>query len=460
VDAVAAADHRGVPVLDGEPADDLDEARKLGLDDAHRVPQYDGRCRVEHIGAREAVVQPTPLGPELLGHGAEEGDDVVLRLSFDLGRALCVDLAGRPLDPLPVVVRDDALVPQRLHGEQLDAQPERELVLLPEELAQLRQGVPIDHPVRIPAEMGSGARVDPELGLRGLLISEGRNPRRELRVGERQDAGRQMGGVLRAGTPDRNRRDRHSRRHLDDRVQRIGGTEHATIERNADDRLPRQARQHARQVRRQPGRPDEEAHARLFRLGDVRVQGIGLAVRADDRCLPADVVAVEDVEAALEGRKITAGPAQDGDGWHGRRIAIGRIGRVPFVVGSSTRSPKRGDPMRYLLLLHGDAAAEAALSPAERREVIDAHIAFSRGLREAGRLVVGEGLQPPDRAKRVTWAEDGARIVTDGPFAEAKEAIGGFYLLECGSIEEAVGIADGVPRSPGLAVEIIPVEDV
>lgn len=116
--------------------------------------------------------------------------------------------------------------------------------------------------------------------------------------------------------------------------------------------------------------------------------------------------------------------------------------------------------MRYLLLLHGDAAAEAALSPAERRAVIDAHIAFSRGLREAGRLVVGEGLQPPDRAKRVTWAEDGARIVTDGPFAEAKEAIGGFYLLDCGSIEEAVGIADGVPRSPGLAVEIIPVEEV
>jgi hypothetical protein len=115
--------------------------------------------------------------------------------------------------------------------------------------------------------------------------------------------------------------------------------------------------------------------------------------------------------------------------------------------------------MRYLLLLHGDADAEAALSVAERRAVIDAHIAFSRDLREAGRLVVGEGLEPPDRAKRVTWADDGARIVTDGPFAEAKEAIGGFYVVECGSIEEAVELADGIPRSPGLAVEIIPVED-
>lgn len=116
--------------------------------------------------------------------------------------------------------------------------------------------------------------------------------------------------------------------------------------------------------------------------------------------------------------------------------------------------------MRYLLLLHGDADAEAALSAAERRAVIDSHISFSRGLREAGRLVVGEGLQPPGRAKRVTWAEDGARIVTDGPFAEAKEAIGGFYVIDCDSIDQAIEIADGLPRSPGLAVEIIPVEDV
>ena len=113
--------------------------------------------------------------------------------------------------------------------------------------------------------------------------------------------------------------------------------------------------------------------------------------------------------------------------------------------------------MRYLFLLHGDATAEAALSDAERRAIVDAHGAFSGRLREAGAMVTGEGLEPPESARTVRWNSDGAPSVTDGPFAEAKEAVGGFYVIEAAGIDEAVRWARQVPRSPGLAVEILPV---
>ena len=98
VDAVAAADHRRVAMLERQPADDLDEPRQLGLDDARRVAQHDRGGGVEHVGAGQAVMEPAALRPEPLGDRAQEGDDVVLRLPLDLPRSLRVDLAGRVAD--------------------------------------------------------------------------------------------------------------------------------------------------------------------------------------------------------------------------------------------------------------------------------------------------------------------------------------------------------------------------
>ena len=111
--------------------------------------------------------------------------------------------------------------------------------------------------------------------------------------------------------------------------------------------------------------------------------------------------------------------------------------------------------MRYLLLLHGDAAAEAAMGDAERRAMVDDHIAFSATMRDAGVMVAGEGLAAPDTARTVRWSTDGTPAVTDGPFLEAKEAIGGFYLIDTASADEAADWASRVPQSPGLVVEIL-----
>ena len=108
--------------------------------------------------------------------------------------------------------------------------------------------------------------------------------------------------------------------------------------------------------------------------------------------------------------------------------------------------------MRFLFLIHGDAAAEAALTPAERRAIVGEHLRYADGLRERGAYVLGEALAGADSAAVVR--PGGKPLVTDGPYAETKEALGGFYLVECASRDEALELAAGVPQGPGVAVEV------
>ena len=112
--------------------------------------------------------------------------------------------------------------------------------------------------------------------------------------------------------------------------------------------------------------------------------------------------------------------------------------------------------MKFLLLLHGDAAAEAAMTDDERRAIVDQHVAFARHLVDHGALVVGEALGPPEGGRTVRF-EGEQLLVTDGPFLETKEALGGFYVLEASSIEEATELVRPVPRSPGLVAELRPI---
>ena len=98
------------------------------------------------------------------------------------------------------------------------------------------------------------------------------------------------------------------------------------------------------------------------------------------------------------------------------------------------------------------------LTPAERRAIVDEHIAYARMLRERGVHIFSEPLSGPEESRTVRL--DGAEaIVTDGPFVEAKESLGGFYVIDCPSIDDAIALAREVPRSPGLAVEIRPIPD-
>jgi hypothetical protein len=112
--------------------------------------------------------------------------------------------------------------------------------------------------------------------------------------------------------------------------------------------------------------------------------------------------------------------------------------------------------MRFLFLIHGDSEAEAAMTPAERRAIVDEHIAFGSLLRERGAYVLGEALSGEAAVVR----PGAAPLVTDGPFADTKEGVGGFYVIECASREEAIELAGRVPRSPGVAVEVLGIAEI
>jgi hypothetical protein len=111
--------------------------------------------------------------------------------------------------------------------------------------------------------------------------------------------------------------------------------------------------------------------------------------------------------------------------------------------------------MRYLFLIHGDDEAEAAMSPEERRAIVDQHIAYSAMLRERGAYVLGEALSGDAAVVRPGESP----LVTDGPFADTKEGIGGIYVVECASRDEALDLATQVPRSPRVAVEVLTIAE-
>jgi hypothetical protein len=116
--------------------------------------------------------------------------------------------------------------------------------------------------------------------------------------------------------------------------------------------------------------------------------------------------------------------------------------------------------MKYLLLLGGTEGDEQVdLSRDEIAERMVFWNRYTEELVQAGAFVAGEGLHPSSTATTVRHRAGGERIVSDGPFAETKEQIGGFYLLECRDLDEALEWARKAPVGEGSAVEVRPVMD-
>ena len=112
--------------------------------------------------------------------------------------------------------------------------------------------------------------------------------------------------------------------------------------------------------------------------------------------------------------------------------------------------------MKFAFLLYGDEAAESALTADERRAIVEGHIAFSRTLRERDALRFGEALGPSTEAATLRPRRRG---VSDGPFAETKEQLGGLYVVECADRDEAIELARQIPDSPGLVIEVRPIQE-
>ena len=112
--------------------------------------------------------------------------------------------------------------------------------------------------------------------------------------------------------------------------------------------------------------------------------------------------------------------------------------------------------MRYLLTLIGPEGGYEDITPEQIKDEMVNWEAFGKETMDAGVFIAGEGLQPTDTAKTVRGGRDTDRVVTDGPFAETKEQIGGFYLLECEDLADAIEWAKRVPIRDG-AIEVRPV---
>jgi hypothetical protein len=114
--------------------------------------------------------------------------------------------------------------------------------------------------------------------------------------------------------------------------------------------------------------------------------------------------------------------------------------------------------MKYLLALIGDESPMADRTPEQMAEAMRAWDAYTNELRDSGAFLGGEGLQPSATATTVKLAQTGDPVVTDGPFAETKEQLGGYYLIDCNDLDEALAWAKKIPM-PGGAVEVRPVMD-
>nr|WP_042186406.1 YciI family protein [Kibdelosporangium sp. MJ126-NF4]CEL17253.1 DGPFAETKE [Kibdelosporangium sp. MJ126-NF4]CTQ91517.1 DGPFAETKE [Kibdelosporangium sp. MJ126-NF4] len=114
--------------------------------------------------------------------------------------------------------------------------------------------------------------------------------------------------------------------------------------------------------------------------------------------------------------------------------------------------------MKFLLIMHVNQATMAALTDEERDQIMNGHQAFMDALTESGEMIITQALADPSNSVVVKTDGD-SQVVTDGPYIEAKEFMGGFYLVECENKERAVELAKQIPDTSfeGFGVEVRPV---
>ena len=112
--------------------------------------------------------------------------------------------------------------------------------------------------------------------------------------------------------------------------------------------------------------------------------------------------------------------------------------------------------MKYMLLIYLD---EQALSESERQECYAESTQLAHQIHASGQYLAANPLQPTAMATSVR-VRNGKRLVTDGPFAETREQLGGYFLIEANNLDEALGIAARIPMARKGTVEVRPVIDI
>jgi hypothetical protein len=118
--------------------------------------------------------------------------------------------------------------------------------------------------------------------------------------------------------------------------------------------------------------------------------------------------------------------------------------------------PRKGGRVQFIALIHDDEASWQELSDEERSAIYADYMSLSEDAVAAGVMVDGSELAPTSAATTVR-VRDAQTLVTDGPYADVKEALGGYFIFECGSIDEAVDWAARIPAAAHGAIEVRPV---
>src|SRR5918997_79885 len=114
--------------------------------------------------------------------------------------------------------------------------------------------------------------------------------------------------------------------------------------------------------------------------------------------------------------------------------------------------------MRYLLLIYSDESRAAQMSEADMEAELQTWWEYDGALKEAGASSLGEALQPTATATSVR--DDGGKpLVTDGPFAETREQLGGFYMLDVANLDEAISWAHKCPGAKYGTIELRPIQE-
>jgi hypothetical protein len=112
--------------------------------------------------------------------------------------------------------------------------------------------------------------------------------------------------------------------------------------------------------------------------------------------------------------------------------------------------------MKYLCLIYEDEKVAQSLTPHEGEAVMREYRAFTRGYTESGHVLGGNALQPVATATTVR-VRNGKMSTTDGPFAETREQLGGYYLIEAKDLNEAIQVASKIPGAKTGSIEVRPI---
>ena len=119
-------------------------------------------------------------------------------------------------------------------------------------------------------------------------------------------------------------------------------------------------------------------------------------------------------------------------------------------------SNRRSTTVRYLCLIYDDESKMGTMSKEQGDAIMGEYFAFTEGIKKSGQYVAGEALQPTQTATTVRL-RNGKVSSTDGPFAETKEQLGGFYLIEAKDLNEAIQIGSRIPGAKVGSIEVRPV---